>query len=685
MTVTLKNAKINGLRKEGVLLLQEEKQGEKRRFRLEIEGLRALAALLVAIYHIWFNRVSGGVDVFFVVSGFLITRSLYSMYRREGRILGFSYIVRLLKRLIPTAWTIALITFFVSLAILPALYKEQVFTESIASLLYFENWRLAWDAVDYLGQNNEASPYQHFWALSIQFQFYIIWTILFTLAAVSVKLLKKRSLPTVAMTFIGFISILSFAYSIYLTKVNQPVAYYHTFTRVWEFGIGGLLAFTLHRVQLSKGLSWVLGWLGVVGLISVGIVLKVSTVFPGYLALWPVLAAVFVLLAGDQGGRWSAYSLLSSKPLVHFGKVSYAFYLWHWPLLIFYYAWAKVDTVSLGYGLLIIVFAYVLAFLTIYGIEQPIRRVELKTATIAVIVVLWAVALFSGIKWYEGKTYERAVQGISDNHPGAGVVLLKEPPTFTEDPTPPLDIAVLDRSDIYEDRCINMDADVDAQKCEYGETENYEAVIAVAGGSHSAHWQPLFDEIGKRNNIKITTYFKGRCRFSTTDVEGWAPCEVWMDDVLDALEKDDPDMVFTVGDISEMQYTAVPEGFIEAWERLEGANIPLLLIRDTPRYEESVIDCLDEHDGDREACKVKQADVLLETGAIDALPSLPSNVVDTIDVTNVFCDGEYCYPVIGNVIAYFDRKHLSATFSRSFVPVLEDDILAALEKAKQMK
>ncbi len=666
-------------------MLQQGKQQEKRRFRLEIEGLRALAALLVAIYHIWFNRVSGGVDVFFVVSGFLITTSLYSMYRREGRIRGFTYIVKLLKRLIPTAWTIALITFFISLAILPTLYKEQIFTESIASLFYFENWRLAWDAVDYLGRNNEASPFQHFWALSIQFQFYLIWTVLFTVAALSVRVLKGRSLPNVVMTFIGLISILSFIYSIYLTNVNQPVAYYHTFTRVWEFGIGGLLAFTLHRIQLSKRLSWILGWLGVVGLISVGVVLKVSTVFPGYLALWPVLAAVFVLIAGDQGGRWSAYTLLSSKPLVHFGKVSYAFYLWHWPLLIFYYAWTKTASVSVLHGLFIIVLAYVLAFITIYGIETPLRRVQLKTSITAIILTLWAVALVSGIKWYEVETYERAVQGISENHPGAGVALLKESPTFTEDPTPPLDIAVLDRSDIYDDRCINMDADVEAHPCEYGDTENYNAVIAVAGGSHSAHWQPLFDEIGKRNNIKIITYFKGRCRFSTTDVEGWEPCEIWMDDVLDALEKDDPDMVFTVGDISEMQYTEVPDGFIEAWERLGRANIPILLIRDTPRYEESVIDCLDANDGDIEACKVKQADVLLAESAIDQLPALPSNIVDTIDVTDVFCDGEYCYPVIGNVIAYFDRKHLSATFSRSFVPVLEDNILEALEKAKQMK
>ena len=660
----------------------EHHEQSKKRFRLEIEGLRALAAVLVAVYHIWFNRVSGGVDVFFVVSGFLITTSILSMYRRNGKILIFSYILKLLKRLIPTAWTVALITFIISLLILPVFLKEQLYDEVIASLFYFENWRLAWDAVDYLAQNNEASPFQHYWALSIQFQFYIIWLILFFISYLLMKWFRRRSIRPIVFTMIVVVVIASLGYSIYFTAVDQPVAYYHTLTRIWEFGVGGILAFVLHRIELSHRPAFFAGWLGVIGLLLVGIVLQVSTVFPGYAALWPVLSAVLILFAGNQGGKYSAYRLLSSKPLVSFGQISYAFYLWHWPLLIFYYALTERTEATFLGGLLILLLAALLSYITIYGIERPLRQLSFKRSVSATIIATLSVVLVVSLTFFKEKELSLDALNISDEHPGASVVLLDREPSYQELPIPSLDIAAIDRSDIYEDQCINMDVDLDAMSCNYGETENYDATIALVGGSHSAHWQPMLDEIGKANNIRIQTYLKGRCRFSTTDVLGWTPCETWMENVLVALEEDPPDVVFTVGDISVIDYEEVPKGYIEAWNRLEQANIPLILMRDTPRYPEHVVQCLEANDGNRDACKVKRSDTLLDIGAMEQI-ELPPNVVKTLDVTNVFCDDDYCYPVVGNMITHFDKNHITATFSRSFAPVLEKDILEAVREAKK--
>lgn len=154
----------------------------KKQYRPEIEGIRVIAALLVAIYHIWMARVSGGVDVFFVVSGFLITTSLLSRYARDGYIKFGYFILNLFKRLLPHAFIVLAFTIIASYFILPEVRYLETIREIIASIFYFENWQLAITGTDYLGQNNEQSPVQHFWAMSIQGQFYIIWFLIISFA-----------------------------------------------------------------------------------------------------------------------------------------------------------------------------------------------------------------------------------------------------------------------------------------------------------------------------------------------------------------------------------------------------------------------------------------------------------------------------------------------------------------------
>ncbi|MGI2327644.1 acyltransferase family protein [Planococcus sp. YIM B11945] len=662
----------------------------KRRIRPELEGLRTIAALLVAIYHIWFNRVSGGVDVFFVVSGFLITTSLLSMYRKNGKILYFSYIVKLMKRLLPTAWLIGITTVIASLYILPVFNKQQNISEFLASAFYFQNWRLSIDSVDYLAQNNTASPFQHFWALSIQFQFYLVWLLVFFVAINLLRFVSGNNIKRMLIVVISVLAVASFGYSIYLTAVNQPVAYYHTFTRVWEFGIGGIVALTIHNRVVSPRVAWFFGWLGLIGLISCGILLQVSSLFPGYAALWPVMSAVLIIVAGNYSTNFSAFRLLSWKPLVKFGSISYAFYLWHWPLLIFYYALFETETVSLPHGLAIMLVAAIFAYVTIYGFELPIRNVQLSVwKTASVIVVL------SGVIWMSTFAYQENYMVNPMNsellgesfatHPGAADYLddgrLTPANEFDEAYLPSLEFVKQDRSEIYEDKCLLGKGKTEPKLCEYGELTDYDYTVALVGGSHSAHWQPMLVELAKAHNLKIVTYLKGNCRFTENNGAPYEDCDEWFANVKKELVKDKPDLIFTIGDVGSTKdkFDQVDDGFIDAWKFAENEDMPLFLVRDTPWYDEVVLKCLGEHADDPENCKAKQSDVIRDVNPLTQVDYMPESAT-TIDLTDYFCDGESCHYVVGNVVTHFDSNHLTATFSRSFASVFEEPVLEALRK-----
>ncbi|WP_415654155.1 acyltransferase family protein, partial [Saccharomonospora xinjiangensis] len=239
---------------------------QQRKFRPELQGLRALAAGLVVVYHVWLGRVSGGVDVFFFVSGFLITGQLFRASVR-GRIEFRPFWGRMFKRLFPAALTVIVVSAGVALLWLPEHRWIQTAKEVLASALYYENWQLAADSTDYLAQHSGASIMQHFWSLSIQGQFYLVWPLLIALLMLLARPfgwnLRITLLTVLSSLFAG-----SLAYSVWLTEVNQPFAYFNSLTRVWEFALGGLLALTIDRVVLPRWLAVVAGWLGVVGLAS---------------------------------------------------------------------------------------------------------------------------------------------------------------------------------------------------------------------------------------------------------------------------------------------------------------------------------------------------------------------------------------------------------------------------------
>lgn len=654
-----------------------------RKYRLEIEGLRAIAAILVAVYHIWLGNVSGGVDVFFVVSGFLITTSLLNRYERYGELNPVDYLLKLGKRLFPSAFTVLLFVIITSFLFLPQTQWISTIKEIAASLIYIENWQLAMNSVDYLAQNNAASPVQHFWAMSAQFQFYAIWTIVLILAVFIAEKTNTKLRKSLLMILIT-IFVVSLSYSIYITTINQPWAYFDTFARVWEFAAGGILCLLIVNISLSKKTSFILGWIGLIGLISCGLILQVSTVFPGYAAMWPIMSAVFILIAGNKGGKSSVYSLLSSKYLVKFGKISYGFYLWHWPLLILYFNISRNEHVSIIGGLAIILLSIILSIFTTNFIEKPIRNWNVKSKpklAITLITISMPIVFLTGLwTWYikDAKITVASENLNEEDYPGA-VSMTFNDDFISDSPYYPQVIQV--RNDFpksTKDGCHQNMEEADAIECEYGNIDNPDKTIALVGGSHSQHWLPALEIYAKENSIKILNYTKDACRFSSesyllhTEIAR-DTCTEWNENVMKELVKNKPDLVFTTADASE--WKGIPAGYIDKWEELKKNDINVLAIKDTPRAEFDIPTCIDMNGEDAEECFISND---LED-LTDEIEKLTLSNVYYSDLTNKFCENDFCKPIVGNILVYKDAHHITSTYSKTLAPFVGEELNKAFE------
>ena len=661
-----------------------------RKFRPEIEGLRAIAALLVAVYHIWIERVSGGVDVFFVVSGFLITTSLLSNYERSNRVDVSGFLLRLSNRLFPSAMTVLFLVTVACFFLLPELRWQGTLKEALASTLYLENWQLAVSAVDYLDRNNEASPFRHYWAMSVQGQFYVIWAVLLAAAVFAAKHIFRKSVRLAFLILMSLVFLCSLAYSVYITEKNQPWAYFDTFARVWEFGLGGLTALLASNIVLKKLPSFLLGWAGLIGLVCCGLVIQVSTVFPGYMALVPTLCAVFIIIAGDNGGAWGVHRFLGWKPLVRLGGISYGIYLWHWPLLIFYYVVTDRERVQVFDGLIMILLSILLAHLTTKYVEGKVRKnpkLNTKWKVAFVSGTFMAASMAACVLWYGGIKYIQhfdAVPAAVAASPTFGAAALHNGSGDADDsystfvPRPLNARNDLPRS--YKDGCHQKLNAPEVIRCEYGETENPKYTVALVGGSHSAQWLPALEVFAKEESVKILNFTKSACRFSD-DEEMEEDCRSWNQDLMEILTTEKPDLVFTTADVGEKPHDGVPEGYLRVWDRLNEENVHVFAVRDNPWFEFDVPACVDRYGPESEKCIVDRESVLPSVSAWDKLEEKPPNV-HYVDLNDYICNENTCEPVVGMALVYRDRNHITATYMKTLAPMLRKELMKVLQQLK---
>lgn len=455
-------------------------------YRPELEGLRAVAILLVAASHLWWGRISGGIDVFLVVSGYLITVTLVIRWVRTGEVGAIRYLRSLGARLIP-AMLLVLTTIAVATWVLlesrPSLASDVLRGAGWAAL-FGENWYLAIATDGYLSEDRLLNPSEHFWALSMQVQFYLAWLLVVALLAFA---LRRGSSPTrrlrVATTTIAAITLASWSWSVVETLRDQPVAYLDTSARIWEFGVGGLLALLGARLVPDRLWGAILGWLGLAMVIGLGFIGDFDPWFPGIASVWPVLGTALVLVGANSGSRMGAHRVLGSKPGVWLGGLAFGLYLWHWPVISALAILQNRRTFTIEEGVIIVLSSLIASWVMKHALEQPWQKWGRRTPWGAVLAAVLAVAL--------GATALVAADGMRarrDEAPAPAGVASADPSPTTEPEAAPDRPAVdyLDGPDVYPD----VAALQELLAAAVGWTELPPELPAIADGSLYAYGPP---------------------------------------------------------------------------------------------------------------------------------------------------------------------------------------------------
>ena len=692
-------------------------------YRHDLDGLRGVAIALVAAFHIWFGRVSGGVDVFLVLSGFFFGGRLLRNALSAGPALAPGReVVRLVRRLLPALVVVLAASAVLTILIQPETRWETFADQSLASLGYYQNWELANTASNYLRAGEAVSPLQHIWSMSVQGQFYIAFLILVFGATLLLRRPLGRWLRIFFIAVLAALAIASFVYAISAHNTDQATAYYDSFARGWELLLGALAGALVPYVRMPMWLRTVLATVALAAILSCGALIDGVKEFPGPWALVPVGATIVMILAAANrqadprtGGRLPLPNrILAARPLVTLGAMAYSLYLWHWPLLIFWLAFSGHNKATFADGAGILAVSGVLAYLTMRFVEEPLRyrtpaakpaapqipsipwRTRLRRPTIALgsTVALLGVALTAtSFTWREHVTVQRADgKGLASlnarDYPGAQALL-----QGTRVPTLPMRPTVLEASkDLPQstlDGCISDFKNGDVINCTYGDPAATRT-IALAGGSHAEHWLTALDLLGRQHHFKVVTYLKMGCALTTERVPlimgnnaPYPQCASWSDKAMDKLVADHPDYVFTTstrpwnikpGDV-------MPGYYVGIWKRFADNNIPVLAMRDTPWLVDSdhkpaiPADCLADG-GDAVSCGQKRSDLLAARNpTLDFVDRFPG--LKPLDMSNAVCRPDYCRAVEGNVLVYRDSHHFTATYMRTMTPELGRQIGAA--------
>jgi peptidoglycan/LPS O-acetylase OafA/YrhL len=616
----------------------------------EIQGLRALAVLLVIAFHGKF--LSGGfigVDIFYVISGYLITGLLLRELRETGSISLSNFYSRRIKRLLPSTFLVLVSTAVISFIVMPSSARSNLGRNIVAAALYVSNYVFAWWQNDYQNLGATPSPIIHFWSLAVEEQFYLVWPLLILLAA-------RNARHSRVFKLLSIVTLFSLALSLFATSRFPIWSFYSLPTRAWELGIGALVVFARDLPLELRRFRWI-SWLGLFAIFIAAFAFNENTLFPGRAALLPILGAASLLFVVTD--LPAALSWIFNLRLIQWiGDISYPLYLWHWPALVLpIYVFHAPLSIPQRLGSIAVTF--VLAGLTHRFVENPLRHVHKPFSSVirlAALGTLIVSILGVGISYSSAKDLQ--IKGI------AGTTALK---------------AITRLPAIYADGCQVGKSVTSSPPCVYGDIHGTKSIF-LFGDSHAAQWFPTLNSIAENDGFKLVVLTKSSCPAASVQLADQGafrnePCQLWRENSFRRIQSEHPWAVI----VSNFEHYSPPKGVTNAtpwWRngvastmvRLNALTQHSIYIQDTPWPNRDIPSCLLQEK--ISACAVARPAPELWLSQILGTTST------TIDPTNWFCS-KSCPAILEGIVVYRDSTHMSVDFAMHLDPLLTKELAAA--------
>ena len=694
-----------------------ERRTSRKGFRPDIEGLRAVAVIAVVLYHAGIPGFGGGfigVDVFFVISGFLITGLLWREVATTNTVaLGRFYGARA-RRLLPAAATVGIATALVVAVVLPPLQARSVFLDGIACALYAGNYRFAMHGTDYLASDLPPSPFQHYWSLGVEEQFYLVWPVLIIGTAWLVHRLRAgaaaRATPYAVVLVL--VAAASLAAAVLWTRTSPAWAFFSLPTRAWELAAGGLVALSIHQWRRLPLLpATIVGWGGLALIVLTCTQLGPRTPYPGTAALLPVLGTALVIGAGPVTGGLGAGRVLCRPAMRAIGRVSYSWYLWHWPVLLLMPPLlgepaglpARLSATAVSGGL---------AVITLHLVENPGRfAAALRRSAKASLTVAAAASAAAACACMLLLNVVPVPVGHGAAAPRANIVAV--PPTtiapamspeeaavqhafaqardavavsaglraVPSNLDPPLAKAPADKAAVFVNGCVRSWREIGQGECATGDIAS-PTTVALVGDSHAAMWNPAFQHLAEQRHWRLETLAKVTCPLQDLHITSpylgreYTECKQWRAQIVNRLKAEHPRLV--VLDMSrrygaDFGFTSYDPAWIDTLGRtvaqLRSIGAAVLVLGPVPDPGSSVPTCLSGHVDDATACAPARP-VAVDDGGVSAeRAATTAGGGHYADLTDLFCTADRCPVIVGNTLVFRDDNHVTTEYAQLLTPV----------------
>ena len=664
-----------------------------RRFRPDIQGLRAIAVLLVVFYHAGLTWLSGGyvgVDVFFVISGFVITGLLLRERGTSGRTSLVAFYGRRSRRIIPAATLVIVVTVVMTYARAGVVFGAQTATDARWAAVFLANFHFASIGTNYLTARLPPSPLQNFWSLAVEEQFYLVYPTLFLLIA-SIR----TRLSVQGRLFVGLVIIIaaSFALSVFQTASSPTVAYFSPFTRAWELAIGALVAVsTKWLLTLPKPVCAVLTWVGLAGIAFGALVFNGDTAYPGSLVAIPVVGAALVIAGGTRTPPWAAESLLKRGPFQWFGKLSYSIYLWHWPLLIIAADVAGTTSLPFRRNIIWLVIALIASLASFYLVENPVRHARLsrygRWTPIGLGAVLIALSLI--VATVEIDAHAAPPPSSSSSYGSTADIprvagstaeveqLVSSSANIKKLPadlTPAL-------TDVSRDwggpagSCWVAMGQSSIPACMFGDLKSTHTMV-VYGDSHAAMWFDTLDFIATQMHWRLAFLGKGYCPAGSLPYENppglgppgseYSVCDQWHRFALNRINQLHPNLVIITQELrskpdgvaySEAQWR---HGLVKTISLIHVPKDRIVVLGNVPLLPTSGPQCLSRHPDSVQVCSGHIPPWQTSVNKAEQMAATEEGA-HYVNVTPWFCSST-CTAVVGNYEVYWDEWHITAAYA----------------------